>query len=210
MSFANKTVSLQTSLLLSGILLSLAVPASAAGETAAKTATSSKDVEVFVETDPATFVFKGHAAHFRLAPGGTPGWVFGVGLYGQELPSFVADLHPENKGKDFNLAIKEAYATFVDYHFSGRPEGWFVGAQLALQRFEVSGPEVAAPTEVGSLLIMPRGGYLWHPVQDSGFYLLPWGGIGPSIELYRSSEDADSYHHLPILAFGSLHVGWKF
>lgn len=170
---------------------------------------ASSGVHVFLETDPATFALGGYAAHVRVALDAAPGWAFGVGVYGMDLPSFVPALHPDNEGEDWQLRINGAYGLFADYHFAGTPEGLFVGMQAALHRDNVSRGDAAVVTEVGTLLLMPRLGYLWHPIDDVGLYLMPWVGVGGSLELYRSNEEASDYTSLPLLVFGTLHVGWR-
>lgn len=189
-----------------------AICTSAAAQTEAPTSplpSPTEPVRVLVETDPATFALSGYSAHVRV-PLGHSGLTLGAGLYGLNLPDFVADLHPHNEGRDFHLAIRSAYSLFADYHFSGQPEGVFVGVQAALQRHEVREGERPEMTEVGTVLLMPRLGYLWTPSKDLGLYLMPWVGAGPSIEVYRTNDDNDDYSSLPVLAFGTLHVGWKF
>jgi hypothetical protein len=177
---------------------------------------SSADAEprtaLLVETDPATFAFRGHSAHVRVAPRSLPGGVLGAGLYGQDLPQFVPNLHPKNADDAFAVSIREAYAIFADYHFAGRPTGLFVGTQVAVQRSQITsrGEQPARQAETVSVLVMPRIGYLWHPLAGSGVYLLPWVGAGPSLEVHRSKDKLADYHALPVLAFGALHLGWKF
>lgn len=164
---------------------------------------------VLVETDPVTFVMGGYAAHVRI-PVPDTGFVVGAGLYGMQLPSFVAELHPDNAGEGYHLEIDKSYAAFVDYHFDGKPEGFFVGVQTALQRHRVTQGGDPAATEIGVALVMPRIGYLLRPFEGSGFYLLPWAGAGPALEVYRTNSVAENYESLPVLAFGTLHVGWAF
>lgn len=185
--------------ILAGFSLSLTLftlPASAQGE----------GPRLLLETDPATFAFAGYAAHVR-APLADSGLVAGFGTYGLKLPDFVAELDSRNQGRDFHVEIDKSYGLFLDYHFVGKPEGLFVGIQAALQRHRVTVGGDSAATEVGVLLAMPRVGYLYHPFRDSGFYLLPWVGVGPTLEAYRTNEVASDYPSLPVLAFGTLHVG---
>lgn len=164
---------------------------------------------VLVETDPVTFAMSGYSAHVRF-PLENSGLVLGAGLYGMRLPDFVAELHPDNEGQRFHAEIDKSYAGFLDYHFTGRPEGLFAGVQVALQRHRITQGDSPAANEVGVALLMPRLGYLYRPFSESGFYVLPWVGAGAAVEVYRTNTVAADYESLPVLAFGSLHVGYAF
>jgi hypothetical protein len=165
---------------------------------------------LMLETDPATFAFNGYSAHLRVAPAATPGWVFGAGMYGLDLPAFVPGLHPGNRGDDLRLDIEHGTSLFVDHHFARGTEGTFIGLQTSWQRQRVSRESSDEQGLVDALLLMPRFGYLWKPATDLGFYLLPWAGVGASLRLRRSDSVPSEYHHLPVLAFATLHVGWEF
>jgi len=59
------------------------------------------------------------------------------------------------------------------------------------------------------MLLMPRGGYLWRPF-DTGFYVMPWAGIGLAVKTVGSTQLAGgSYHVPPVPIFATLHVGWR-
>jgi len=167
-------------------------------------------LQVMLETDPATFVLSGFSAHLRVASGHLPGLAVGVGVYGLNLPDFVPALHPDNDD-GWSLRLDRGLGLFVDYHPAGRPEGLFVGLQAAHQRYTASregqgGADVVSDT----LLMMPRVGFLWHPARNLGLYLMPWLGVGASIELDRDGDARPEYHTLPVLAFATMHVGWAF
>jgi hypothetical protein len=182
-------------------------PRAARADTEGVSAPNRERPIVLVETDPATFAFSGYAAHVRVAPGGS-GWTLGAGVYGQSIPSFVTELGAGNRGGDWTLDLRNGYGLFVDRHFAGTPRGPFVGAQLALQRWELGREATSEIHEYGTLLVMGRFGTLWHPF-ESGFYIEPWVGVGPSVKIYGSTTIGDRhYTPLPVLAFGAVHVGW--
>ncbi len=188
---------------------SLKIMALASSLTSAPAFAETATPKVLVETDPVTFAMAGYSAHVRL-PLRQSGVVLGAGVYGMKLPDLVAEFHPKNDGRDFHVELDKSYAGFFDYHFSGAPEGLFVGVQAALQRHRITQGATSPSTEVGVALVMPRVGVLWHPFDHSGFYVLPWLGAGPAFELYRTSDTHDDYHSLPVLAFGTFHLGWYF
>ncbi len=165
---------------------------------------------VMVEMDPIPFVLSGHAAHWRLANQRFPGWVLTLGTYGLEIPGFLTDINSKNNDEGWNVEIRNAYAFFADYHFSGRPEGLFVGSQLAYQRFGITRDPSDDKREFGVLLAMARVGTLWKPF-DSGFYILPWAGIGANIQVDNNNLTlaGEEYNVAPIAGFVTLHVGWQ-
>jgi hypothetical protein len=161
---------------------------------------------VLVETDPATFAFSGYAAHVRFSPHG--GLTFGAGVYAMNMPKPIAELGSGNEG--FRLSLRNGIGLFVDHHFARRPHGWFVGLQLALQRWRVGRDETDTTTDYTTALAMVRFGTLLHPF-DNGFYVLPWIGVGASPRISGSTTvDDRRYSPLPVLAFGAVHVGWAF
>ena len=165
-------------------------------------------VRALVETDPATFVLGGFSAHLRI-PIADSGWTIGAGIYGLNIPDFVTDLSETNRSGGYHSSIEKAYALFVDYHFSGEPEGWFVGMQSAYQYWGIEKDGSSEDGNLGTILLMPRGGYLWRPIQDSQFYLLPWVGAGAQLELFRT-EGAAGYEQPVFTAFATVHVGYRF
>jgi hypothetical protein len=124
-----------------------------------------------------------------------------------KIPDPVAELG--NRGAEWSLDLRSGYALFADYHFAGEPRGWFVGAEVALQRWQLRRDGMDATSEYRTLLLMARGGTLLHPF-DNGFYLMPWLGVGPSPKISGSTALGDrTYKPLPLLAFAAVHVGWS-
>lgn len=176
------------------------------------TPSATHPVTIMVETDPVTFGLDGFSLHTRLAHRDAPGWVFGLGFYGLKYPDFFVDLHPDNRNEGWSARIRHAYALFVDYHFSGEPDGLFVGLQVAGQRLEVSNDNVRAkaPAESLNLLAMARLGFLWRPFDEAGFYLLPWVGAGGTFSVGDTRVGDLEYEVFPVAAFGTIHMGWQF
>jgi hypothetical protein len=166
---------------------------------------------LMVETDPATFAFSGYAAHVRVATAYLPGLVLGVGFYGMSVPSIMAEIHPSNRDKGWDVELKNGYGLFADYHFSGKPSGLFVGLQLAVQRWLLRRDRYENAEEYGTLLAMARVGTLWQPFKTAGFYIMPWVGVGATGKIFGKNSIGDrAYKVFPVTAFGALHVGWKF
>jgi hypothetical protein len=183
--------------LLVALVISLAPALAAADPTAT----------VLVETDPSTFVLAGYAAHVRVAPPDS-GWVVGAGLYGLTLPTPVVELDHRNRDMGWQLDLRTGYGLFADHHFAGAPRGWFVGGQLALQRWQLGQRASDAIAAYDTVLAMVRAGTLWHPFA-SGFFVMPWLGVGASVRVAGSTSIAGAtYEPLPVLVFGAVHVGW--
>lgn len=165
---------------------------------------------VMIETDPATFALGGHSAHVRVAAKDVPGLVIGAGIYGLDMPSFITDINAENRDEGWNVAIKNGYGLFFDYHPSGEADGFFFGLQTAIQEFGVERESSVEHRSFHVAMAMARVGTLWKPF-NSGFYLLPWAGVGGSIALGDSGRtlSSEQYDVAPISGFATLHVGWQ-
>lgn len=201
-------MTIQHALSLAVVLLAV-TPRSSLAQAAEANDEETSAVTVLVETDPATFVQSGYALHVRIAPAAWNGWVLGAGVYGQDFPALVAGLHPDNDDQ-WRVSLDRGYGLFADYHFEGKPEGFFIGAQLAWHRFDIRRVGSDAQAKTDAVLAMARLGFLWTPFEDLGLYVMPWIGAGGSLEVHRKQAGAGDYHALPVLAFGALHIGWAF
>jgi len=189
---------------------SLFVPSVAFAQEVAAEPRAADATHVFVETDPATFAFEGYAAHARIRPSSTPHWSFGAGVYAMKLPTIMVDVDPANRDRGWSSRIAFAFGAFVDRSFRDDGDGLFVGAQLGAQRFRVTRGGVGGEGDFTAVLAMPRVGYVWRPF-DAGFYLMPWLGVGMTAKVGGDTTVGDaSYHVLPVVAFATLHAGWRF
>lgn len=165
---------------------------------------------VTIETDPSTFVLRGFAAHARVQPEGSH-FAFGVGVYALDYPSLLVDLNGANRGGGWNVRLTVGAGVFADYYFERAPRAWFVGVQLAMQRFRYTND--AAPAQdatATNATFMPRVGYLWRPF-DAGFYLMPWAGVGGTAQIAGTRGIAGrEYNLFPVVAFATVHIGWQF
>ncbi len=169
-----------------------------------------RETDVLLEVDPATFAWGGFSAHARLRPDAWPSWSFGAGVYAMDMPSFLVDLDPANRGKSWDARIRLGAALFVDRFLGEAPRGPFVGLELGVQRMRLENPHLGPGTaQYSALLAMPRAGYLWQPF-GSGFYLMPWLGIGVAQRIAGSAELAGEPYHVPrVPMFATLHAGWR-
>jgi hypothetical protein len=191
-------------------MLSLYALPAVAAEAEAPRATAAKSPRLFLETDPATFVFEGFAAHARLHVDGFDRWTLGVGAYALNLPSLLVELDPANRDEGWSSRITAAGSLFVDRFFRNDAEGAFVGVQLGLQRFRVTRKGSAGEAGFTNLIAMPRVGYVWRPF-DAGFYVMPWVGLGATARIEGDLDvGGESYHLLPVIAFATVHTGWSF
>lgn len=166
---------------------------------------------VLLETDPATFALNGYSAHARIELGGDSKWVAGAGVYALDFPKAMVDLDSSNRGQGWDVRLKFGAGMFLDRFFSRRRDGWFLGVQAASQQVRLRNSR-SGPGEVQytSLLLMPRTGYLWKP-GSSGFYLMPWVGVGYADKLSGETRLAGAeYHVSKVLAFATVHMGWQF
>ncbi len=182
----------------------------AAGLSLVSTAHAEPATAVLVETDPATFVFHGFAAHLRMRPKALPHWTLGGGAYALDLPSPLVELDPANRGEGWHSRISLGGAAFVDRYFRDDARGFFVGAQFGFQRYHLTRDGARGAANFTSLLLMPRVGYTWQPF-DVGFYVMPWLGVGTAPRIAGEvALDGRRYDVFPVVAFATLHVGWRF
>jgi len=172
--------------------------------------TDDSAASVMLEVDPIPFALSGHAAHVRVSSKRLPGWIMSFGIYGLEIPGFLTDVNSKNRDEGWNAEIRNAYAVFADYHFSGRPSGLFVGTQVAYQKFGLSRDGSVESRDFGVLMGMVRVGTLWKPFK-SNFYVLPWAGIAANLELGDNDLmlGGEEYDVAPIGGFVTLHLGWQ-
>ncbi len=169
------------------------------------------NVAIMVEVDPMPFALSGHAVHVRVPLPSVPGLVLSAGTYSMEFPALLTNINSKNRDKGWNADIDKAYAAFADYHFSGKPEGIFVGTQVAYQNFEVGNDQSEEQRDFGVMIAMARVGTLYRPF-DSGFYLLPWAGVYANIRTDDNDLqiDGETFDVAPVNGFATLHVGWQF
>jgi hypothetical protein len=161
--------------------------------------------EVLVETDPSTFVLGGFAAHVRAAPASTPRWTYGLGVYALDLPAPMVDLDAADRGHGWSVRYRLAYGVFVDRYLGARRDaGPFVGLQLALHHVRAARPGERDLFVDG--LAMPRLGYTWFPGVGQ-LYVMGWLGVGATAPL---AGQTGTYDVFPVIAFGAIHVGWRF
>ena len=169
-------------------------------------AASASALDVLVETDPATFALKGAAGHVRLRSEALPGWTFGAGAYLLDFPAPMIDLNEANRDEDWNVRITPGIGLFLDRSLREDGRGFQYGLQMGMQRYEVSAPGQTGGDGYWNLLVMPRAGYEWHPL-DNGFYVFQWAGLGWTSTVAGSSG---AYHVAPLVPFATLHMGWQF
>lgn len=170
-----------------------------------------------VETDPATFALNGYSAHLRVKPANLKHWALGWGVYSLELPRAFVNFNPRNAREGWEVDMVFAHGPFFDYYFEDGRRGWFVGGQVAFQEFRVRNRQVSTvETTFDNLLIMPRVGYQWFP-SESGFYVLPWLGVGYTTTLHGSKDlgggdmgGGKSYDVSPLIYFATVHIGYEF
>lgn len=163
-------------------------------------------LDLLVETDPATFALKGAAAHVRIRSDAMPGWTVGMGAYLLDFPAPMVDLNAANRDEDWDVRIEPGIGLFVDRSLGEDGRGLQIGMQLGLQRFETSAKAQTGSDGFWNLLVMPRIGWEWHPM-DNGFYVFPWAGLGWTNTVKGSTGN---YDVAPLVPFATLHAGWQF
>ncbi|MGE0321069.1 MAG: hypothetical protein AB7K71_11730 [Polyangiaceae bacterium] len=176
--------------------------------TAAAASPAEAAPSLHMETDPATFAFRGFAAHVRVVPEESH-WSVGAGAYALDFPALLVDANPDNADEGWDVRLSLGLGAFVDYYLRTDTSGWFVGAQLAAQRFHYEREGFAGSAASTSLLAMPRVGYTWFPF-DSGLYLMPWFGIGATAPVAGDRQiGGEEYDVFPLIPYGALHLGWQ-
>jgi hypothetical protein len=162
---------------------------------------------VDIEIDPATFAFKGDSLHIRL--NNSSQWRWGLGTYSLELPDALVDLNKHNKKQEWSVEIDRAFGLFTEYYLHNSKQGWFVGAQVSQQEFSIANAD-NTDVEFTNALLMLNMGYKWQ-FENSGFYLLPWAGLGYTRTINNKSErDSVGFDQDPISAFVTVHLGYSF
>lgn len=166
---------------------------------------------ISIEIDPATFVFNGYSAHFRINPANWEHIVLGAGVYAMDLPNFLVNINGENKDKGWNVRINSAYSLFGEYYFKKANSKWFAGLQAGIQNYKISNDSIEnVESNYSSLLIMPSIGYTWLPFKFP-LYFKPWAGIGYTTKISGDNSLGDlTYDISPVTAFITLHIGYTF
>lgn len=188
-------------LLLLGQLLAIANGALAQGQTTYS-----------IETDPATFVLNGYAAHVRVAPAALDHWVFGFGVYALDIPDVMVDMNSANKGQGWQPRLDQGLGLFAEYFFDPSRQGWFVGGQLALQDFRLANTNTPGTgANYTNALLMAHTGYRWYPRGKQSWYMQPWLGVGYTRTISgQTTVGTQTYDVAPIVPFATLHVGYEF
>lgn len=165
----------------------------------------------YIETDPATFAFDGYALHLRVAPSKVEHWVFSIGTYSMKFPDLLVNINSKNSNQGWDVNLKHGYGIFSDYYFDSTRKGWFIGGQLALQQYKLTNSATGSKeADFSTILFMPRVGYQWFPWKD-GLYFMPWFGFGAISKISGKREiDTKSYDLFPLMAFVTVHIGYKF
>jgi hypothetical protein len=166
-------------------------------------------MKVSIETDPATFVFRGYSAHIRIQPPNSEHFLIGAGTYAMEFPDLLVDLNKENRDEGWNVKIRSAYGVFGEYYFREANHKWFIGEQLSIQNYRVSQDDIGSTT-FSNLLALTYVGYSWHPFQFP-LYIKPWAGLGYTWKVEGATDvGEDEYDVAPLFPFVTFHIGYTF
>ncbi len=164
-----------------------------------------------LETDPATFLWNGYAAHLRVAPAATPHWVFGLGAYALDLPDPMVAMTDANKDQGWAVRLRQGVGLFSEYYLATDQQGWFVGGQLAHQEYRLRNDDYGSDqVTYAAMLLMAHAGYRWYPAGEH-FYIQPWAGAGMSRKVSGDNSLQDkTYKVAPLLSFMTVHMGYRF
>ncbi|MCK6599336.1 MAG: hypothetical protein L6Q37_13305 [Bdellovibrionaceae bacterium] len=162
-----------------------------------------------LEVDPSTYAFEGYAGHARYQFSSS--WEITLGTYGMTFPSMLNALVLSPSSSQTKIKIKSAYAFFIDKYLSEKNNGFFVGVQLANQKYELSNSDFPGEkSEYDSTLVMPRFGYKYN-LGSSGLYLLPWVGVGQVSTSNNNPKVGSQVYKLnSVIPFATLHLGYTF
>lgn len=169
-----------------------------------------KKMKLSIEIDPATFFMKGYGIHLRLQPKNCNHLLYGVGIYGLDLPDVLVDFNEKNKNKGWNVRIQQGFSLFGEHHFKDVNKAWFVGMQAGIQKFKLTNDHSPKETSYSNILTMAYAGYTFNPF-NNGLYLKPWFGLGYTSKISGDHIlDNDTYNIAPITYFATLHIGYTF
>lgn len=166
------------------------------------------DHRVAFEIDPATFALNGYSLHVRVSPESSPNVRFGVGIYSLEFPQIFVDINPDNKDGDWDVKLKTGIGLFGEYFLDKSRTGWFVGTQIAGQKYDIEDNETSERTHFKTALVMPYGGYKWDV--NENLYLTFWGGIGLVDRIDGDNHlVTNKYDISPTVPYGAVHIGYQ-
>lgn len=198
------TTKLKSSIVLLGLAFtSLSVSAQGVENAETKTKFS-------IEIDPATFVFKGYSAHFRVQPKNCDHLLFGVGIYAMDMPSVLVDFNKKNKDEGWDVRLNQGIGLFGEHHFTEVNRKWFVGAQMSIQEYKIENEIITGSEKFTNFLAMGYFGYTIKPFK-SNLYIKPWAGIGYTTKISGiNTLGTFEYDIAPVSMFATLHIGYTF
>lgn len=165
-----------------------------------------------VETDPATMLLNGYAAHIRIAPASFTRWSFGFGTYALDVPDLMIDMNSANRDQGWESRLQSGNGIFGEYFLSNSYKGWYIGGQISQQRYQIlNNRQGSEKTQYVNALLMFHWGYRWYPSTKSNWYLQPWLGLGYTRKLSGETHLGDQNYEIdPIMTFTTVHVGYSF
>lgn len=166
------------------------------------------DTQLALETDPYTFIQGGDSLHLKVSTDSLPNWRFGIGTYSLELPDIIVELNSENDNQDWQVDLTRGVGLFAEYYLDKNQTGWFIGAQVSQQDYQVNSEFNTA--KFSNALFMGSLGYKYH-LFDTNWYVLPWFGVGyTKTTSGKTARQAAGYDVDPLVGFATLHLGYEF
>lgn len=192
------------------LLLLLALTLTTTEVFSQKTNEKERMARLSIEIDPATFMFNGYSAHFRIKPASSDNLLYGVGFYAMDMPSQLVNMNNENADNGWEVRINQGTGLFGEYHFSEVNRKLFIGTQISTQQFKIRLDNYPDNEKFTNLLFMGYGGYTIQPFSLPLYFKL-WGGIGYTSKISgKNFIMGRNYDIAPITIFATLHLGYSF
>ncbi|MEC9282998.1 MAG: hypothetical protein VX642_09810 [Bdellovibrionota bacterium] len=157
--------------------------------------------QVFIETDPAAFVLKGHSLHIGYQLDSIR---FQVGSFAAQYPDFIL------KNNNFEV-FQSGYGFKIDI-WGAEKEGLFMGIDYskttASYKLKTNSLEVKKDID----LIGPRIGYRFF--WGKSIYVSSWLSIYKNLKADSESDtitiDGESYEQEEYTVFPAVHIGFQF
>ncbi|MEX0648020.1 MAG: hypothetical protein WEA56_02525 [Balneolaceae bacterium] len=162
-------------------------------------AQSSSDTGFDIEIDPIAYGFNGFSVHGGYLTGA---WRFDLGIFGLDLPEWL------HGNENFNASFVGA-GWKADRFFSGKPDGFFAGAEGGISKMEVVHKAGNTRRNQVSYSLGVRGGYRWSTGLGN-LYMTPWLGLDFTLNPKDITIDGDTFESSVFQPFPTIHVGWKF
>lgn len=173
-------------------------------------AASTAVAKVGVSTDATPWFLRGYSVIVNVEPASTPHLRTSLEVWGMDFPDFAVALNDHNAGEAWQRRVDVGIAPAVAWHPWQEAEGFHTGLLLNAMRSTVTRDGHPETARFWTAEAVPRVGFRWFPVDDSGLFIDPWLGLGVLAQLGRPDVvGGEAYAEARLQPLGTLHIGWR-